>query len=324
MNRVAYFAHRYGIPLGLARALIGDESGGRAGAVSPKGATGLTQVLPSTAAGMYGISAAEASRRLKNPEFALDAGFRYLRHQFDAFGSWRLALAAYNAGPNAVHEFHGVPPYAETQHYVRDILSKAGVVSSATGPASTGLDLSLGGEVAAAGPTKRDVAMEGLQALASGHYSPQVGLEALKHVGELPMGPGSSLQFNIQGKVTQSAKKAVSLAEEYIGTPYVWGGESPKGFDCSGLLQYVWGKSGVQIPRTTYEQWQAGRQVGRGQLRYGDAVFFRGSDARGNLPGHVGIYIGGGRFIESPHSGSTVHISRLAGRRDYVGARRYA
>jgi cell wall-associated NlpC family hydrolase len=119
-------------------------------------------------------------------------------------------------------------------------------------------------------------------------------------------------------------RKAVGLVMASRGTPYVWGGSRPGGFDCSGLLQWAWGRLGVRIPRTTYDQWRVGRAVGRNQLRPGDAVFFRGSDPRGGLPGHVGMYIGGGKFIEAPHSGATVRISTLAGRSDYQGARRYA
>src|SRR5262249_35587404 len=109
----------------------------------------------------------------------------------------------------------------------------------------------------------------------------------------------------------------------FIGTPYKWGGAAPGGFDCSGLLQYIWGKLGVNISRTTYTQWGEGQAIGKGQLRPGDAVFFKGADSKNGLPGHVGMYIGGGRFIEAPHTGSTVHISKLAGRSDYMGARRY-
>ena len=123
---------------------------------------------------------------------------------------------------------------------------------------------------------------------------------------------------------TLKGKKAVNLAAHMLGIPYVWGGESLKGFDCSGLLQYVWAKQGVQIPRTTYDQFKQGQSVPPDQLQAGDAVFFKGSDSKGGLPGHVGIYIGGGKFIEAPKTGSNVRISTLAGRTDFVGARRYA
>lgn len=123
---------------------------------------------------------------------------------------------------------------------------------------------------------------------------------------------------------SQKALAVVTLTKEALGTPYVWGGESPSGFDCSGLLQYVWAKQGVQIPRTTYDQWTAGRPVDKSQLQPGDAVFFVGSDPKWGKPGHVGMYIGNGQFIEAPKRGTTVRVSYLKGRRDYVGARRYA
>jgi cell wall-associated NlpC family hydrolase len=114
------------------------------------------------------------------------------------------------------------------------------------------------------------------------------------------------------------ANQVVKLAEHFLGTKYVWGGSKPGGFDCSGLLQYVWGRRGVSIPRTSQQQFKAGRPVAKGQLRPGDAVFFEGS-----APGHVGMYVGGGKFIEAPHTGAVVRISTLAGRGDYVGARRF-
>lgn len=119
----------------------------------------------------------------------------------------------------------------------------------------------------------------------------------------------------------------LGAAKQYLGTPYLWGGESPKGFDCSGLAQYLYAQEGVAIPRTTYDQFQAGLQVPRSQLEAGDLVFFAGSDSKVvngvTLPGHVGIYIGDGKFIEAPHTGSVVQVSNLSGYRGYMGARRY-
>ena len=113
--------------------------------------------------------------------------------------------------------------------------------------------------------------------------------------------------------------RAVALARRELGVPYVWGGESPKGFDCSGLVAYVYGRLGVSLPRVAADQYRAGRHVARSMLRPGDLVFFHGL-------GHVGIYIGGGRFIHAPHTGDVVRISSLAGWYDetYVGASRVA
>ena len=112
-------------------------------------------------------------------------------------------------------------------------------------------------------------------------------------------------------------QRAVALAMRELGTPYVWGGESPSGFDCSGLVWYVYGKLGVSLPRVAAAQYGAGRHVARSALRAGDLVFF-------DHLGHVGIYIGGGRFIHAPHTGTVVQISSLTGwySETYVGATR--
>jgi hypothetical protein len=163
--------------------------------------------------------------------------------------------------------------------------------------------------------------------LASGSYNPGELLTGLlTTLSARPMqGNVQGVNFEIPkgGKAAPVARGAISLAEHYLGTPYAWGGESPGGFDCSGLLQYVWAKMGVRIPRTSQAQFEAGRRVGRGQLRPGDAVFFVGSDGTRSAPGHVGMYIGGGKFIEAPHSGATVRVSNLNGYPGYVGARRF-
>lgn len=150
--------------------------------------------------------------------------------------------------------------------------------------------------------------------------TPQAQASAPVKSGTTPNGT----TVEIQGKPTAKDAAAVKLAENFIGTPYVWGGASPKsGFDCSGLLQYVWGQQGVSIPRTTYAQFQSGTPVAKNQLKPGDAVYFTGSDPKNGLPGHVGMYIGGGKFVEAPHTGADVRVSTLAGRKDYVGARSF-
>jgi peptidoglycan DL-endopeptidase CwlO len=109
----------------------------------------------------------------------------------------------------------------------------------------------------------------------------------------------------------------VGIAMRYLGTPYVWGGASPGGFDCSGLVAYVYGQVGVSLPHYTGAQWNVGVPVSRGDLQPGDLVFFDGL-------GHVGIYIGGNQFIHAPHSGDVVKISSISGwyESTYVGARR--
>lgn len=131
----------------------------------------------------------------------------------------------------------------------------------------------------------------------------------------------------LKGKTPHAAEadpqvaKVIALARHFLGTPYVFGGATPKtGFDCSGLLQYVWGKNGVQIPRTSEQQWKAGTAVSKGQVQPGDAVFFRHAD--GDV-GHVGMAIGNGKYIESPHTGDVVKVADLASASNFIGARRF-
>ncbi|MGH3039454.1 MAG: NlpC/P60 family protein [Gaiellaceae bacterium] len=109
----------------------------------------------------------------------------------------------------------------------------------------------------------------------------------------------------------------VGIAMQYLGTPYVWGGSSPSGFDCSGFVMYVFSRAGVSIPRTVSTQYAVGVAVSRSALQPGDIVFFNGL-------GHNGIYIGGNQFIHSPHTGDVVKISAMTGyySSNYVGARR--
>jgi soluble lytic murein transglycosylase-like protein len=107
-------ARKHGVPEDLFLRLVQQESGWNPGAVSVKGATGLAQLMPGTA-DLLGVD-------INDPEANLDGGARYLKMMYDKFGSWKLALAAYNAGPAAVEEHDGIPPYAETESYVKAIL----------------------------------------------------------------------------------------------------------------------------------------------------------------------------------------------------------
>jgi peptidoglycan DL-endopeptidase CwlO len=109
----------------------------------------------------------------------------------------------------------------------------------------------------------------------------------------------------------------VGVAMHYLGVPYVWGGSSPRGFDCSGLVMYAFAQIGVSLPHSSYAQYNMGTPVSMGQLEPGDLVFFSGAS-------HVGIYIGGGQFIHAPHTGDVVKISSLSGyyASAFIGGRR--
>jgi cell wall-associated NlpC family hydrolase len=110
----------------------------------------------------------------------------------------------------------------------------------------------------------------------------------------------------------------VGVAMSQLGTPYVWAGAAPGGFDCSGLVMWAYSQVGVSLPHSTYAQYNVGVPVSKDQLQPGDLVFFDGL-------GHVGIYIGGGQFVHAPHTGDVVKISGMGEgwySSTYVGARR--
>jgi cell wall-associated NlpC family hydrolase len=112
----------------------------------------------------------------------------------------------------------------------------------------------------------------------------------------------------------------VGIAMRYLGVPYVWGGASPSGFDCSGFVMYVFAQVGISLPHYTVAQWNYPDAVSvpRSELQPGDLVFFAGL-------GHVGIYVGGGNFIHAPHTGDVVRIDSLSEgwySSEYDGAKR--
>lgn len=106
---------------------------------------------------------------------------------------------------------------------------------------------------------------------------------------------------------------AANVAMQYLGTPYVWGGESPSGFDCSGLAAYAYRQIGKSVPHYTVAIYNQFPKVPLGSLQAGDMVFFNGL-------GHMGIYIGGGQYVHAPQTGDVVKVSSLSGRSDIVGA----
>jgi len=120
-------------------------------------------------------------------------------------------------------------------------------------------------------------------------------------------------------------EEIVRTARQYIGVPYRWGGESPQtGFDCSGLTMVVYRINGLDLPRSSGQQWNVGKSINRRQLQKGDLVFF--ATTGGNRVSHVGIYVGGNLFLHAPGKNRGIQTSSMSSRyysNRYVGARSY-
>ena len=114
-------------------------------------------------------------------------------------------------------------------------------------------------------------------------------------------GPGP-----VPARVPAGLSPAVDVAQQYLGVPYVWGGESPSGFDCSGLVQYVYGRLGIDLPRTAAEQAQVGQPVASlADSRPGDLLAFH------DPVDHIGIYAGNGLMVVAPKTGDVVKVQNV-------------
>lgn len=117
-----------------------------------------------------------------------------------------------------------------------------------------------------------------------------------------------------RGGASVSSNLILAYASNFLGVPYVWGGTTPSGFDCSGYVQYVFAHFGINLPRVSEDQQNVGKYVSRSDLQPGDLVFF------GNPAHHVGIYVGNGNMINAPHTGDVVKIQPLFS--DFTNGRR--
>jgi NlpC/P60 family len=212
---------------------------------------------------------------------------------------------AYVVGPNALIHLRGGSYLVALQEAVSPGRHGSGLVALRAYVSDPSLGLAPGTELLiglarAAQPTgiSRAAVVLGLPQLAAA----QASLEGVPSMATFPSAilpplPGSGI-----------GGQAVALAERFLGVRYAWGGATPSGFDCSGLLMYVYGLLGVRLPHYSGYQWFSGPHVSRDQLRPGDIVFFHPS---ANGPQHEGIYIGAGQFIHAPHTGDVVKISSL-------------
>ena len=312
------YGHQYGVPPDLLVATALQESGGNLNAVGDHGTSfGPYQMHQGGRLTSYHYSPQQA----QNADLATKATAEDFSHyKTGNLGTWAArAQRPANAGAYAQH-VNGLLDTA------RKLLGGTAQQSSVLSGGAADLS-SLG--------TNSGTPSQGLNLAAlSSRPEGQSLTEAVR--GQLitqrlsGQGPGQGgpiVDSLPQGAPTQrSANAVVAAAERWLGTPYSWGGGGPsgpgygiaqgrntKGFDCSSLIQYAWAKQGVKLPRTTYGQIRAGSAVGSlSQARPGDLLF--------PSRGHVQMFIGNGKVIESPHTGAQVRLGTV--RDHYIAIRR--
>lgn len=133
----------------------------------------------------------------------------------------------------------------------------------------------------------------------------------LKYVEEnsifLNNGTDIYVPVTLPSDISDQAKALIEESEKYLKVPYLWGGESPEGFDCSGLMQYVFESQGIDIPRVSEDQQSFAKPISMAEIKPGDLVFNKSSEST-----HVGMYIGNDMFIHAPHTGDFVKITKLS------------
>jgi hypothetical protein len=214
----------------------------------------------------------------------------------------------YIVGPNALISLGGGSYIVALQEAVSPGRTGSGLVALRAYVSDPSLGLAPGtqllvGMARAAHPsvqTGQAAVVLGLPQLPAAQAS-LVGVPGL--LPRLPSGPLPDVPTNTLGG------QAVELAYQFLGVPYVWGGATPSGFDCSGLTMYVYGQLGIKLGHYTGFQYYEGRRVPRDQLEPGDLVFFHANSI--GVPQHEGMYIGNGSFIHAPHTGDVVKISSL-------------
>ncbi|WP_252235729.1 C40 family peptidase [Clostridium sp. CH2] len=117
----------------------------------------------------------------------------------------------------------------------------------------------------------------------------------------------SIIPITLSSDISEEARAIIKEAQKYLGIPYLWGGTTPDGFDCSGLMQYVFNSQGIEIPRVSQDQQSFAEPINLSELKPGDLVFNKPSNST-----HVGLYIGDDKYLHAPHTGDVVKISTLS------------
>ncbi len=123
----------------------------------------------------------------------------------------------------------------------------------------------------------------------------------------LDLSTNNIIPVTLPSDISEEAKAIILEAEKYLGVPYLWGGTTPDGFDCSGYMQYIFASKNISIPRVSQDQQSFSTKISMSEIKPGDLVFNKASDST-----HVGMYIGNDMYIHAPHTGDVVKISQLS------------
>ncbi|HVQ94359.1 MAG TPA: NlpC/P60 family protein [Mycobacteriales bacterium] len=272
----------------LLAAQLFQESGFNPQATSPVGAQGIAQFMPGTWPGVGRDENGNGVASPWEPEDAIPAAARYdcaIAKQVaavpgDAAG---LMLAAYNAGPGAVLQFNGIPPFQETQNYVRAILDRAATWAVSPGLVGVGV-----GPAPLPGGAQIELTNNPLIDTAVAWATGQIG--SWYHFG---------------GTCTEPFSEVIA-----------------KRCDCSSLMQQAYAHAGIALPRTAAMQSRVGAAVPPAEIQPGDLVVTVGADGTVARPGHIAMYVGSGYVVEAPFEGVQVHYFPVRGYHDIVTIRR--
>jgi cell wall-associated NlpC family hydrolase len=269
----------------LLAAQLDTESAWNPTAVSPAGAQGIAQFIPSTWAA-YGVDGNHDGRADPNdPADAIPAQALYMC----ALITWAttsgipgdpiaLALAAYNAGPDAVTRYNGTPPFPETLAYVDSILAKARTFTG--------------------NPTATQTI--------DGHWDPWQPPPAGLTIGDY------GYPTSLSPVTNQHIAQVIAFALNQVGKPYEFGAHGPNTWDCSGIIQVAYANAGITIGGWTGTQQNDGTRITNiNLLSPGDLVFIPGADGTPQNPAHVGLYLGDQLILQAPQTGDNVRITPL-------------
>jgi cell wall-associated NlpC family hydrolase len=318
-------------------AIAQQESGGDYGAVNPRtGASGKYQILPGNIgpwSEQYLGRRISVSAFRRSPKLQEQLARAVLRSYFDRYGARGAAAAWYSGSPKNAGNYHRSRPNEPSPgEYVDQVMHRAGNVAPGSqastpppGPSSPGTL-----EIAPLATPTSAIDAPGEQSLAAAEndllaaptfdtFGSTLGQsQAAGALGSSQSSLGMSFTPGYGRGSDPQRDKIISRAMQYIGTPYVWGGASPKGFDCSGLIQYVYGQEGYYLPRISADQARSGRRVSLDQLRPGDLVATDNSPRNAGAD-HIAIWLGNGQILEAPKPGKSVRVRNIGKNEGFYG-----